>query len=69
MAIVSEEALFKKFLNLIGHLVEVGVDSAGRIFKGKVVYTMPDSFILEVNGTKKVITFKDIVFINENKET
>ncbi len=60
---VGDQRWFRDVLKLSGHEVEVGLLSTGAVLKGKIVYTMFDSFILESRGTPHVIRFEDLNFL------
>ena len=59
----GDQRWFRDVLKLCGHEVEVGLLSTGAVLRGKITYTMFDSFILESRGTPRVIRFEDLNFL------
>lgn len=57
------DQIFHDLISLVGKEIEVGLrDSAGSL-RGTVVYTMFDSFLLEIKGQRRVVAFDDINFL------
>jgi len=60
----SIDEIFKRLVKLVGSEVEVG-NRMGSALKGTVAYSMPDSFILNVNGKPNILRFDEISYLRE----
>ena len=65
MTSVHGKEVFEKMLKLVGKDVEVAASGKDGILKGTVTNAMFDSFILDEKGQNNIISYADIVFINE----
>ena len=61
--IANEPKLFDQLLALQGQDVEISLNSAPTPICGKVVYTNPDSFLLETNECSRIIPFADLFYV------
>lgn len=60
---LNEQRWFREVLALVGREVELGLVSSGAPLSGRVVNTMFDSFILELQGKPRVIRFEDLSYL------
>lgn len=60
----STNEIFRNLISLVGKKIELGLRSTGEKLVGTVVYTMFDSFLIEINGQRRVIPFGDILSLD-----
>lgn len=63
MEAMGTQEIYQQILHLVGREIEVGLRGNGAILRGKVIYTMFDSFLIDVKGKPNVIAFENIMFL------
>lgn len=61
----STQDIFRKLVGLVGKSVEVAVRSSGKQLRGTVAHAMFDSFLLDVDGNRQVVSFDDLLYLDE----
>lgn len=59
----NAQALFERFLGLVGTNVEIALSNTAKPVRGRITNAMFDSVLVESGGKKFVIRFVDILYL------
>lgn len=60
----SPKEIFKNLLTWLNQQVELGQISSDQVLRGKVVYVMTDSVMIETSAGNCVVAYGDIAYLN-----